>query len=506
MKPSTRFAFRPAIGLYIDQHQIAMSVTAATPRGRREIARDIQPCENVPAEEVVGRMLKPWLSPAVSRRSGPKPWVRIGLPEARVFQAVVAITGSNRQHNAQSYFLEAVQATNVRAEDRIVEMVKLTVGDRPLACVAASPRNVIESSVEMMNKLGTRVGLIESGPTSLFRAGAYHRTVRHGSKLCVRFFLGEVQAIGIMAAGVQPLFWHTFDLTPGEETPSVLAAYSTLWMMGRHARITVPVDTVVIHGRPQLTLTQKEQETFEARTKTRLVRCAEPSYDAASAALGLSLANIFSDDGGLNLARTLKPAFTIRDIFPYGELIAHGALLGAASLFLIGASLETSQRLRSVTGALKAFPWLTTQDHTKLDAEKKTVQDRLKAISAFQDSRVNWSGLLRKIAVNMPENTLITTLNGDAEIASKSHSGSSKAKKKLVVTFETPLADNGSLPPEIDKLLASLRSDKTLKRHFPLVEVTGFRSNPARKDLAAAASYSIVCLPAADKTKNPGGH
>ena len=39
MKPRKRLAFRPAIGVLIDQHQVAMSVTAATPRGRREVAR-----------------------------------------------------------------------------------------------------------------------------------------------------------------------------------------------------------------------------------------------------------------------------------------------------------------------------------------------------------------------------------------------------------------------------------------------------------------------------------
>ena len=48
-----------------------------------------------------------------------------GLPEARVFQAAVPITPPTSQHTAQNFFLEAVQATNVRAEDRIVELVKV---------------------------------------------------------------------------------------------------------------------------------------------------------------------------------------------------------------------------------------------------------------------------------------------------------------------------------------------------------------------------------------------
>ncbi len=403
MKPWNRVAFPPAIGLLIDQKQIAMSVTVATLGGRREVAREIQSCEKHSAEAVLGRMLEPWVGAPGAKRSRVKPWVRVGLPEARVFQAALPITPSNRQHTAQNFFLEAVQATNVRAEDRIVELIKLDLDNRPLACVAASPRAVIESSIEMMSKLGTRVGLIEPGPASLHRAGAYFRKAPRGSKLCVRFFLGEIEGIGVLAAGAQPLFWHTFDLTNGDETAAILAAHSTLWMLGRHARISLPIDTVIIHGRPELALTQPQQEAFGARTGTRLVRCAQPAYDAAAIALGLSLANPWNGEAGLDLARTLKPSVTIRDIFPYGELVAHCALVGAASLFLIGLAAETNYRLRAIGGSLKAFPWLANQQQANLDAEKKTVQERLKAVNLFRDSRVNWSGLLRTIAAAMPE-------------------------------------------------------------------------------------------------------
>jgi len=504
MKPRSQFGFSPAIGLLVDQQQIAISVTAAALGGRREIAREVQLCDSQSTEEVLGRMLEPWLSSPRAKRSKMKPWVRVGLPEARVFQAAVPITASNRQHSAQNFFLEAVQATNVRAEDRIVELIKLDLDNRPLACVAASPRAVIESSIEMMSRLGTRVGLIEPAPTSLYRAGAYYRKAPRGSKLCVRFFLGEIHAIGVLAAGPQPLFWHTFDLTKGDETTAILAAYSTLWMMGRHARIALPIDTVIVHGRPELALTQPQQEAFGARTGTRFVRCDQPAHDAFGAAFGLALANPLTESGGLDLARTLKPPVTIRDIFPYGELAAHGALVGAASLFLIGVAAETNHRLHSVSGSAKAIPWLANQQQAKLDTEKKTIEERLKAVSVFRDSRVNWSALLRTIAAAMPESTLITTLSGDAEIeaGSGSRTGPARSKKKLVVSFETPLAGNGSLPQEVDVFLASLRSDATLNRHFPLINVTGFRANPARQGVSPSASYSIVCLPSSEKTKN----
>jgi hypothetical protein len=504
-KPQDRFGFRPSIGLMIDQQRIAMSVTAATPRGRREIAREIQPCDDQSAPEVVGRLLEPWVTPAKARRSRPGPWVRVGLPEARVFQAILPITAANRQHTAQNFFLEAVQATNVRAEDRIVEMITLDLDNRPLACVAASPRGLIETTIDMLSKLGARVGLIESAPTSLNRVGAHYCKAPRGSKLCVRFFLGETQAIGVMAMGPQALFWHSFDMPEGAENAAILAAYSTLWMMGRSARIAQPIDAVIIHGRPELNLTEQQQEAFGTRTGARLLRCSQPAYDSAAAAMGLALANPLIDDTGINLARALKPPVRIWDIFPYGEVIAHSALLGAVSLFLIGTAAEANHRLTAVNGALKSFPWLKKQDQGTLDAEKNTDKERLKAVNQFQDTRVNWSGPLRTIAAAMPESNLITALSGDAEIATGSRPGAAKSKKKLVVSFETPLAGNGSLPHEIDGFLAALRRDATLKRHFPLIEVTGFRANSAKKDVRPSASYSIVCLPGSDKTTSPAG-
>jgi hypothetical protein len=504
MNPWKRLGIRPAIGLMIGQKQIAMSVTAATPRGRRVIARELQDCDEGSVEDVLGRMFEAWVSPLGAKGPKRRPGTRLGLIESRAFQATLPITPANRQHTPQNFFLEAVQATNVRAEDRIVELLKIELNSRPLACVAASPRGVIESLIEMMSRLGTCVELIEPAPSALYRAGVYHRKAPRGSKLCARFFLGENQAIGILAAAAQPLFWHTFDVPAGEGTAAILAAYSTLWMMGRHARITVPIDTVIVHGRPDLTLTQQEDD-FRQRTGARFIRCTEPNYDSAAVALGLALASPLTDDQGLDLARTLKPPVKLRDIFPYGEVVAHSVLLAVASLFLLGMTAETNHRLRSIGGALKAFPWITNQDQSKLDAEKNEVQQRLKAISVFRDSRVSWAGSLRTIAATMPESTVITTLSGDAEIEAGSRSGPAKSKKKLVVSFETPLAGNGSLPQEIDGFLASLRGDAKLRRHFPLIEVTGFRASAVKQGVRPSASYSIVCLPGADKSKNQSG-
>ena len=68
-----RFCYRPAIGLVIDQQQIAMSIVASTPLGRREIARDLQECDGESTEAVLQRMLQPWLPVAGGIASPARP-------------------------------------------------------------------------------------------------------------------------------------------------------------------------------------------------------------------------------------------------------------------------------------------------------------------------------------------------------------------------------------------------------------------------------------------------
>ncbi len=290
------------------------------------------------------------------------------------------ITHANRNAPAQTFFLEAVQATNIRSEERIIELLKLELNKQPLACVAASPRVAIESLIGTMSRLGTRVGLAEPVPAALYRAGAYYRKPPRGSKLCVRFFLGTHQAIGVLAAGSQPLFWHTFDLPTGEETVAILAAYSTLWMLWRNCRIPLPIDTMIVHGRPEIVLTQ-QPEAFRQRTGARLIRCTEPSLRPRCRRAGCRPGQPPRRRDRASTCRdTLKPTPTLRDIFPWGELAVQGALLGAVSLFLTGTAAEADVELNEVGIQLKAFSWLKDWDQNKLDAEKKALQERSQSL------------------------------------------------------------------------------------------------------------------------------
>jgi hypothetical protein len=500
----SRCAFRRSIGLVVDEDRVAVSVVATTPLGRLQVFHEVKHCGERTPQSVLEELLGPWIKTAQAGKAKLGSRVQLGLPESQVFQAIVPITNANRDAAPQAYFLEAVQATNVRAEDRMIDMLKVEVGKNAVACVAASPRGAIIAAMDMMEGIGTRVGLAEPAPSALYRAGVFYQKPPRGSKLVARFFLGTGRAIGVLAAGERPLFWHTFDLPAGEEGTAILAANSTLWMLGRNSRISQPIDTVIVHGRPDLKLGH-DAETFHQRTGARLLRCPVPDHDAATAALGAALANPATDDEGLDLARTLKPAFSIRDIFPWGELILHGILVGAVSLFLVVTAAETHARLNQVRTQLRSFSWLKNQDQAKLETERKGLQERLKVMEAFRGNSVGWSVLLRTVAAAVPESTTIKGLSGEAEVESAGKSAAAKPKKQLIVNFATPMADDGSVPREIDGFLAALRADPALHRHFPLIEVSGLRAIPSKRGERPFASYSVVCLPKADTNKPAPG-
>jgi hypothetical protein len=488
-----------SIGVMVEDHRIAICVVADTLRGRRPLTCGVHDCGQESPQDVLQRMLEPWIARPRTKGASPGPWVQLGVPDAYAFQAVVPITQANREGSAQSYFLEAVQATNLRAEDRVIDLVRLELNKHPIACVCASQTGRVSGLVNMMDELGTRVGLIEPAASALFRAGAFHRRAPRGSMLCARIFLGPQLSVGVLGTGPQPLFWHEFALEPGQETTSILAAYSTLWMLARNARISLPIDTVVVHGRPEVALTQDPEE-FRRRTGARLIRCETPAHNAEAAALGLALADPLSNEPRLDLARQLKPSPTIRDVFPWGELALHGALVGGISMVLLMAASDAEVRLRAAEADLAAISWIKGMDQGKLDSEKRTLEERAKVIATFRDSRIDWSMPLRTIGAAAPENTIVTSLSGDAEIEAGRPSGPGRSKKQVVVSFETPLASDGSLPHEIDGFLASLRGESSLKRHFPLIEVTALRANPVRQGVAPSASYSVICLPKADKS------
>ncbi len=210
-------------------------------------------------------------------------------------------------------------------------------------------------------------------------------------------------------------------------------------------------------------------------------------------ALGTALANPLTEAIGLDLARGLKPVVPVREIIPWGELVLQGALVAGVSLFLHAGDVELNTQLKSTQVEIATMPWIKDQDQAKLQAEKKILEDRFKALDSFQVSRVDWSAQLQTVAADMPETTMVTSFQGSAAIKDKEQSSS---KNQMVVSFTTPLGTDGAIPLEINEFIAALRAEPVLKQEFPVIDVSGLQARPSSGKQLPSASYSVVCMPA----------
>ncbi len=171
---------------------------------------------------------------------------------------------------------------------------------------------------------------------------------RRGAQSCaIRFFLGRTQAIGVLALGMQPVLWHTFDL-PAEDRARrdhghVLDALDA----GAACRIGVPIDTVIVHGRPELELGIKP-EVFRERTGARLLRCGEPGYEPVGAALGTALANPLTETNGAQPGARVQTAGANPGDLPLGRAGPPGGCWSrGCQCFSMAGSVELETQLKT---------------------------------------------------------------------------------------------------------------------------------------------------------------
>ena len=275
-------------------------------------------------------------------------------------------------------------------------------------------------------------------------------------------------------------------------------------MLGRNGRITLPIDTVDRPRPARAGALTQDPEEFRQRTGARLIRCDEPGYGLAAAALGLALANPLSDEtahrpGARAQARADDPRH-----LPLG-----GARPPRRSPRRRLALPDRHGRRgrRSTPGGRRRARRVPLAQGAGSGQARRREEGPRGADQGDRGVSRQPGGLVRPAADHRrgraAESTIITSLSGEAEVESGARAGPGKTKKQLVISFETPMAEDGSLPREIDGFLASLRGEPSLKRHFPLIEVSGLRANPVRQGVPPSASYSVVCLPKVEKAPTP---
>ena len=161
---------------------------------------------------------------------------RVGSSGPTGHARVKGISGGRADHPREPhcpagvFFLGAAQATNVRSEERIIDLVKLELNKQSIACVAVSPRGTITP----VRHDGRGGDTSRSGRTGPRRRSAPRTLPKDAAQLEAgrAVFPRSNEAIGVLAVDMQPLFWHFFDLHLGDPSTAILAAYSTLRMLG----------------------------------------------------------------------------------------------------------------------------------------------------------------------------------------------------------------------------------------------------------------------------------
>ena len=164
--------------------------------------------------------------------------------------------------------------------------------------------------------------------------------------------------------------------------------------------------------------------------------------------------------------------------------------------------MELDTQLKTTEVELHTISWLKDQDRTKLEAEKKTLDDRFKALESFESSRVDWSTQLRTISTHIPASTLVTSFQGNGELNDKGP-GNSSNKNQMVVNFTTPLGEDGDVPPEVNEFIAKLRVEPAMKKTFPMIDVSGVQARAGQGGQNPIAVYSVVCKPGATPKTEP---
>jgi hypothetical protein len=484
-----KFAFRRAVGLYLGDHEVAISEVASTPLGPVEISSCSEACEPDKAEDVLRRLMAPMLS-RKQRLSA-----AVGLPNSRIFFGT-RLTRTGGEVTAELVLQKVFSSPNIRVEDLTVDLIRSDVGRMPVASVAACRKKYMGSVISLLSHLGIRPHCAEPEACAMVRIAAqlHHFPRRNKNLLCV--FLNAGHGLAVLVTGGVPLAWRQFVLTPGSESLVILSAARTLQTQYKHYGIESAADYAMIFGRADLH-EQLKREQFPSDLGTRVIWHEGPELSGHSTAYGLALGGLSSEPEGFDLSRHLKPQPSIREIFPWGDLVfvilfvvCMGAILGFHYMKLKDMALHVqteSSQYQSPGNISK-----------NLEKEEKEIRQKIDAVRDFLTARVLWTANIESVTDCLPGTTKLADFDGLA-VACK------QISKSLTLRTVAMLPEDGTIgvPPDIDLFINNLRKSDVLKQNYPVFELPDIKRAFLRdKAGAATATFTIVGLP---QGKGKGG-
>lgn len=482
-----------ALGVHVAEHTITLSRVAATPLGNFVVDSVREPYEPDQLNSVLERMLTAQEPPWFGRRMP----VALGLSRQKVFFSTRPVRAVNVAAAPEALLHEMLQSPSLSIDDMAVDVIRAQPGKRPLAAVAACRKRHLTSLLSVLEGRGLRLAGAEPGPCALLRTAASRHRAPFRSKTVARVFLGSEDGLAMAVTGGLPVVWRHFTIEPGGEASALCSIVRRLEAVLGYCGVDGSFDAILIHG-SSTDRTRAERESLEQAFGCRAYWYDGPCLDDQATAFGLAL-GCFSGAASFDLARSMKPAPGFRDLFPRGELAMQGALLVCMALFLNFTSQHHLRQYRAVDAECRKHPWMLQRTDAELAREKKSLQERLGAISRFVDSRIVWTRYAEDLASDLPAQARLEFFQGVAEL----RQGKQKTppKRQLMIQASLPLAKDGTVPREIDKVLAALRGTSRRQQDFPVLSQPDIHVWPEASGQPAHASVTVVCLPATTRAK-----
>jgi hypothetical protein len=483
----TKFTPYKGIGLYIGEHEVAVSQVASTPLGQVEIARHCETYEPEQLAAVVTRLVK---SLAGSRnRIVP---VALGICARRVFYSTRPYRTENNGATPQALLREVWHSPNVCIDEMTVEMVTSEFGKDKLASLVSCRTEYLAGLLKMLTGCGIRPVLTEPSPFALLRAGLKERRVRR-TTVALRVFLSDQDALAMITSGPTCVLWNSFKLPAGREPSTLCSAIRSCQTMASHCGIDTAAEVVIVHGRPDLRKDLTDEE-FVKRVGVPVSCCDGPELGPQEIAFGLALGSLGSQSSmALDLSRSMKASPTVWQIVPWGEIAVQIALVVCVAFFMMARWHGVEQAVAPVTADLAKHGWQRGKPQGELTKERDFLSQRVEAIRKFIGTRVVWARFTSDISGRLPRTANLTGLQGFCEL--EDGNTKTKSKKSLIVRASAPIAKDGSTPQEIDQFLNTLHDSPLLHRDFPIASLADIKwAEVKRKDSVPEALFTVICL------------
>jgi hypothetical protein len=503
-----RLSSRRATGVYIGEHEIAVSQVAATLLGPVELHYQVENYQPDQLASTLTRLLEPLLGQRRSRRR----LVAFSLPLLRVLSSTRPLRGVNADVSPKILLHEVLRSPNSNVDEMVIDMMQASPGKRQVVSLVSCRKRYLLGLLRDIEDGGIRPYRVEPSPSALLRAVEQYHPAPRKAKTVLRLLLNEQEGLAVLAVNGWPLVPRSFKVSASNPTIEIISIVRTLDALGKLSGCETSIDAVLIHGGGQLRGTV-DLQALESELGAKIKWHDGPVLDNATIAYGSALGCLRPNAQTFDLARLMKPRESIWDLFPWGQFALQLAVMICLGLFLMNHSQELNVAYTAVQSETVGRHWLKSLSEPQLQNEKKELELRVDGMRKFLDTRIIWTAYTHDLPSRLPDNATINSFQGVCEMEKKGRKDDQamKPKKSILLRINAPIADNGAAPKEIDGFLDALRGHELLKREFPLVELADIKWFQPVMNARPTAFFTVVCLPkptgrgAAAKTDQPQG-